>query len=128
MVPAFLVSERVVREDGRSAEIALESDPDSNKGQPLLLTLGITRTLESESLEVSIWGSCDRLAWRPVGAFPPKCYCGTYHLLLNLSRQDDVRFLRAQWKMSRWDHQDQKPVFDFYVLAEPARMRVAGAA
>ncbi len=124
MVPAFLFPESTVREDGQSAEVAL----DSIRGQPVLITLGITRILECESLEVSIWGSSDGLAWRPVAEFSHKCFCGTYYLPVELSRHRDVRFLRAQWKMSRWDRRMPKPIFDFYLFVEHLKVRVAGAA
>ena len=124
MVPAFLLSESAVREDGSSADFALAS----NERQPLLITLGITRILECESLEVSIWGSTDGTVWRPVAAFPPKCYCGKYYLPVDLSGNGDVRFLRARWKMSRWDHRDRTTLFDFYVFVEEVQARVAGAA
>jgi hypothetical protein len=61
MVPAFLFPENITREDGCGAEIPLASD----HGKPLLLTLGITRILEQESLDVSIWGSNDGNMWQP---------------------------------------------------------------
>jgi len=124
MVPAFLFPESTVREDGQGAEVAL----DSVRGQHVLITLGITRILECESLEVSIWGSSDGLAWHPVAEFPHKCFCGTYYLPVELSRHRDVRFLRAQWKMSRWDRRMPKPIFDFYLFVEHLKVRVAGAA
>jgi len=124
MVPAFLLPESTVREDGQSAEVAL----DALRGRPLLITLGITRILECENLDVSILGSSDGLAWRVVAEFPHKCFCGTYSLPVDLSRHGDVRFLRAEWKMSRWDRRMPKPIFDFYLFVEHLKVRVAGAA
>ena len=124
MTPVLVLPETVVRENGQSAEVALES----TQGKPLMLTLGITRVLERETLEVAILGSSDRATWQPLSAFPKKSYCGTYSLLVDLSGQPEVQYLRVQWKMNRWDNGTQKPVFAFYVSAEELRARVAGAA
>ena len=48
MLPAFLVAETVVREEGAGQELAL----GASQGKRLLLTLGITRIVEQESLGV----------------------------------------------------------------------------
>ena len=124
MVPVFLLPESTAREDGQGPETALEA----YQGKPLLLTLRIDRILEQESLEVSIWGSADGQSWKPVVAFPPKCYCGTYYVTADLSRHPDVTTLRAQWKMSRWDQRRQQPLFGFFLFLEERRMHAAGAA
>jgi hypothetical protein len=124
MVPAFLFPEGIAREDGHGAEISLGDSP----ARPLLLTLGITRILEQGILDVSIWGSADGQAWQPLASFPQKFYCGTYSLMLDLSRRLEIRYLRAQWRMSRWGGGDSKPLAGFYLFAEPAKMQVAGAA
>ena len=124
MTPVFLLPESVVQEDGQGAEVALEAI----QGRPLMLTLGVTRVLERETLEVTLAGSRDRTAWQHVAAFPKKSYCGKYSLLVDLTHHPDVRHLRVHWKMSRWDQSNPKPVFAFYVSAEELRVRVAGAA
>jgi hypothetical protein len=124
MVPAFLFPEGIAREDGRGAEVSL----GDACARSLLLTLGITRVLEQESLDVSIWGSADGQAWQPLASFPQKFYCGTYSLMLDLSRRLEIRYLRAQWRMSRWGGGDSKPLAGFYLFAEEAKIRVAGAA
>jgi hypothetical protein len=124
MTPIALLPESVVRENGKSPETAL----DAAQGKPLLLTLGVTRILERETLEVTILGSQDRIAWRPLATFPKKYYCGTYSLPLHLSHHPDVTHLRVEWNMSRWDQRKPKPVFAFYVSLEELRARVAGAA
>ena len=124
MTPVLVLPETVVRDNGQSDDLALES----KQGKPLMLTLGITRVLERETLEVTILGSRDRTTWQQLSAFPKKSYCGTYSLLIDLSTQPDVRYLRVQWKMDRWDNRTQKPVFAFYVSVEQLRTRVAGAA
>ena len=51
----------------------------------LLLTLGITRIIEQESLDLTIWGSANGDTWTQIAAFPQKFYCGTYSLLVDLT-------------------------------------------
>ncbi len=124
MTPVFALPETVVREDGHSSEIALEA----STGRMLMLTLGITRVLERETLEVSIHGSRDGSIWQRLAVFPKKSYCGTYSLLMDLSSQPEMRHLRVHWSVDRWDNAMQKPVFAFSISAEELRARVAGAA
>ena len=112
----FLIPETVVREDGSGTAI----DLGSAQGKALLVTLGITRILEQESLDVSIWGSVDGSEWgtKPLLAFPQKFYCGTYSTLVDLSGNPDLKYLRVHWKMSRWGRGEPSPMFGFYVFAE----------
>ena len=124
MVPAFLLPECTAGTDGLGPELRLEA----HRRRPLSLTLGIHRVLEQENLEVSVWGSPDGEQWKPIAAFPPKSYCGTYSLMLDLARHPTITRLRAQWKMSRWDQSRQKPLFGFYLYLEEPRVTVAGAA
>jgi len=116
MLPRFLLPENVSREDGSGPVL----DLGSAQGKLVSLTLGITRIVEQESLDVSIWGSPDGNDWgaKPLISFPQKFYCGTYSVLLDLKSQPDTRYLRAQWKINRWGRGDQKPLFDFYVFAD----------
>jgi len=116
MIPNFLVPETVVRDDGTGSE--LELGPAA--GRPLLLTLGINRIIEQESLDISIWGSPDKESWgsKPLVSFPQKFYCGTYQIVLDLSEHADIQSLRAQWKVSRWGRGEPKPLFGFYVFAQ----------
>ncbi len=125
-LPNFLVPEQVVREDGSSAEF----DLGSARGKVVLLTLGITRIIEQESLDVSVWGSADKTNWtaKPVTAFPQKFYCGTYTILLDLTSQPEVQYLRIQWSMNRWGRGEPKPLFGFYVFAQEAKAGVLAAA
>jgi hypothetical protein len=115
MLPNFLLPETVVREDG----IGPEQELGASQGKQLLLTLGITRIIEQESLDVSVWGSTDKSNWgtKPLARFPQKFYCGTYQILLDLSSHEDIRYLRVQWKVNRWGRGAAKPLFDFYVFA-----------
>jgi hypothetical protein len=91
-----------------------------------VITLCIGRVLEQERLTISIWGSSDTSNWgvRPLMSFPSKYYCGMYSRLLNLADRPDVRFLRVEWKMSRWARREITPLFGFYVFAEASGARV----
>lgn len=124
MKSTYLLPESIAQQDGAGAEVALHAD----RGMPMQLTLGITRIVEQESLEVSVWGSADRQNWRQLTVFSRKFYCGTYPVLLDLTSHADVRYLRAQWKMSRWDRAETTPLFGFYLLAQEPKLQAAGAA
>ena len=95
-------------------------------GSVVLLTLGITRIIEQQSLDVSIWGSADGKEWgaKPVIAFPQKFYCGTYQMLLDLSAHADVRYLRVKWSLARWGKGDPKPLFGIYLFAQAVKSQV----
>jgi len=118
LLPTFLVPETTQRADGESEPLVL----GSAAGEVVKLALGITRIIEQESLDVSIWGSADGETWgdTPLIAFPQKFYCGTYTILLDLSGRPEITRLQAKWKMSRWGRGEPKPLFGFYVFAENA--------
>jgi hypothetical protein len=120
MESQFLLPETVTRHDGTGPEIAL-----GNGGSSLLLTLGITRIIEQESLDLTIWGSATGESWKQIAAFPQKFYCGTYSLLLNLKNHPEIKAIRAQWKMNRWGRGDLAPLFGFYLFAEEAIVAAA---
>jgi hypothetical protein len=115
MHPQFLLPETTVRDAGQSPDI----DLGELQSGTLVLTLGITRIIEQESIDVSIWGSADGADWgiKPLVAFPQKFYCGTYQILLDLSDRP-VRFLRAKWQVNRWGKGDPKPLFGVYLFAQ----------
>ncbi|HLH38972.1 MAG TPA: hypothetical protein VKX39_07475 [Bryobacteraceae bacterium] len=122
-MPMFLLPENVARQDGFGADCPLGAE----RGKPLLITLGITRSMEQESLEIAIWGSANRKDWKLLQVFPLKFYCGTYSLVLDLTQHPEVRHLRASWKMNRWGGGDPSPLFGFYLMAEEAREQAVGA-
>ena len=113
MLDLFLVPELTVEANGESAAIPL----GAAAGKAYLLTLAITRIVEQESLDVSIWGSADGAEWgaKPRTAFPQKFYQGVYQLLLDFRSQPDVRFLKAKWAVNRWGVGSQTPHFRFLV-------------
>jgi hypothetical protein len=126
MLPNFLQPESVQHADGESEAIEL----GGAAGKLIQLTLGITRIIEQESLDVSIWASPDGTNWgeKPVVAYPQKFYCGTYTLLLDLETHPDARFLKAKWKMSRWGRGEPKPMFGFYIFAQEAGSQLVASA
>ena len=89
-------------------------------GKLLVLTLVINAMLEHETFFFSIWGSPDAETWgtTPLVSFPPKSYCGVYSILLNLAARPDIRYIRAQWTMQRWEKTTNDVMFDFYVSIE----------
>jgi len=125
MLRNFLLPESIARADGIGPDV----DLGSKQAKLLVLTLGITRILEQESLEVFILGSPDGENWsaRPLARFPPKFYCGIYSILLNMAGSPEVRYVRVEWKMSRWTKGDTIPMFGFYVYAEESGARISTA-
>jgi hypothetical protein len=115
MLPQFLLPETTVRDAGQSPDL----DLSELQSGTLILTLGITRIIEQESIDVSIWGSADGAEWgaKPLVAFPQKFYCGTYQILLDLSN-NPTRFLRAKWAVNRWGKGDPKPLFGVYLFVQ----------
>ena len=126
MLPNFLLSETVVQKNGTGPEIEL----GQAVGKSVLVTLGITRIVEQESLDVEIQGSADKANWieKPLLRFPQKFYCGTYSMLLNLADHADIKFLRVNYKLNRWGRGDSTPLFGFYVFGQEAAQRVQHAA
>ena len=116
MLPEFLLCETTVREAGNGPVISL----GANQGGVMILTLGITRIIEQESLDLSILGSADGDDWgaKPLIAFPQKFYCGTYQLMLDLTDRPDVKYIRVRWQVNRWGKGDPTPLFDLYVFAK----------
>lgn len=114
MFEGFVVPEKTVvtaKGDGPALDISAAA------GRVLLLTLHITRIIEQESLDVSIWGSADGADFgqKPLAAFPQKFYAGQHPLLLDLSGESGVRFLRAHWEVGRWGRGSETPLFEFHV-------------
>jgi hypothetical protein len=121
VLPTFLVPETTVRDAGTGPQLSL----DEHAGQVVLLTLGITRIIEQESLDVSVWGSADGADWgtKQLVAFPQKFYCGTYQIVLDLTEQPDIKYLRAKWQVGRWGKGNPKPLFTIYLFAQGIEQR-----
>jgi hypothetical protein len=116
MLPQFLLPETTVREAGTGPAVEL----GDQQGEALILTLGITRIIEQESIDISIQGSADGSDWgaKPVATFPQKFYCGTYQILVDLTDHPDVKYLRVKWAVNRWGKGDPKPLFAIYLFAQ----------
>ncbi|HUJ21657.1 MAG TPA: hypothetical protein VLX58_09065 [Bryobacteraceae bacterium] len=122
MLPGFLLPETTIREAGNGSEL----DLGESTGGVVLLTLGITRIIEQESLDVAIWGSADGNDWgaKPLLSFPQKFYCGTYQILLDLTQHSEVKYVRVKWSAQRWGKGDSRPLFGFYVFAQEMKQEV----
>src|SRR3990170_4563011 len=94
MLDAFVVPEITVEANGEGEPIEL----GEGAGKAFLLTLAVTRIVEQEALDVSIWGSADGKEWgaKPLTAFPQKFYQGVYQLWMELREKPEVKFLKAK--------------------------------
>jgi hypothetical protein len=125
MFPQFLLPETTVREAGTGPDITL----GAQQGGTLVLTLGITRIIEQESIDISVWSSADGTDWgaKPLISFPQKFYCGTYQMLCDLSERPEVKYLRTKWQVSRWGKGDPKPLFSIYVFVQAMQHHMVAA-
>jgi len=125
MLPQFLLPETTVREAGASPDLQI----DDQAGGTLILTLGITRIIEQESIDISIWGTTDGADWgtKPLATFPQKFYCGTYQIVLDLANRPEVKHLRAKWHVNRWGKGDPKPLFGVYLFLQEMAPLMASA-
>jgi hypothetical protein len=114
MIDTLLVPEKTrVTTKGESPAISL----NDASHRVFLLTLSIADVIEQESLDVSIFGSADGIAWpaKPLETFPQKFYRGQHPMLLDLRQQPDIKFLRARWDVNRWGRGESTPMFEFSV-------------
>lgn len=114
------VSERILVPPG--TQVTAKGDgPAVDVGEAssrvFLVTLSITRIIEQESLDLSIYGSIDGVSWtpKPLGAFRQEFYTGEWPLLIDLSSQPEVKFVRAHWEVARWGRGTDTPMFEFGV-------------
>lgn len=109
LVPAN--TEVTAKGDGPAVDVSGASN------RVFLLTLSITKIIEQEALDVSLFGSADAATWSPksIAAFPQTFYAGESPLLLDLSAQPDVKFVRAHWEVNRWGRGTETPMFEFSV-------------
>jgi hypothetical protein len=99
----------VITAKGDGPAVALASP-----GKVFLLTLTITRIVEQEALDLSVWASVDGSTFeaKPLAVFPQKFYAGQHPLLLDLSQRTDVKALRAHWDVNRWGRGSETPMFE----------------
>jgi hypothetical protein len=124
LVPAQTVA--TAKGDGAAVDVS------ATHNRVFLVTLAITKIIEQESLDVSIYGSVDGAAWSPksIAAFPQKFYCGESPLLLDLTAHPDLKFVRAHWEVARWGRGTETPMFEFGVTMKevPANILKEAAA
>lgn len=114
MIDKVLIPPKTVvsaKGDGEAADVSGASS------RVFLVTLAITKIIEQESLDVSIYGSVDGTTWgaKSIVAFPQKFYCAESPLLLDLTAHGDVKFVRAHWEVARWGRGTETPMFEFGV-------------
>ena len=114
MIETFLVPEKTVvsaKGDGPTVDLSGAAE------RVFLLSLNITRVVEQESLDVSIYSSADGAAWgaKPVSNFPQKFYQAQHPVLLDLTKHPETKFLRAHWEVARWGRGSEIPMFEFNV-------------
>jgi hypothetical protein len=110
----FLIPETVATEDGIGKALTL----GDRSGRPLLLNLEVTQIIQEESLDISIWGSPDQQHWRQIVTFPQKFYCGSYLAQLDLAWQPAIKYLRGQWRLSRWGVGEPAVLAGFWLSIE----------
>ena len=95
-----------------------------------LVTLEITKIIEQESLDISIYGSPDGATWgaKSLAAFDQKFYCGESPLLLDLTAHTEVKFIRLHWEVARWGRGTETPMFEFDVRMKEVPPEILKAA
>ena len=108
LVPSQTVS---AKGDGPAVDVSGASN------RVFLVTLSITKIIEQESLDVSIFGSVDGATWeaKSLAAFPQEFYTGESPLLLDLTTNPNIKFVRAHWEVARWGRGTETPMFEFGV-------------
>ena len=114
MIDTFLVPEKTLisaKGDGTAVDVSRADN------RVFLLSLEITKIIEQESLEVSVYGSVDGTTSspKPIVTFPQKFYCEQSPMLLDLTAHPEVKFVRAHWEVARWGRGTETPMFEFSV-------------
>lgn len=109
LVPAGTVA--TAKGDGSAIDVSNTST------HVFLATLTITKIIEQESLDVSIFASADGATWdaKSIAAFRQEFYAGETPLLVDLRPRPDVKFVRAHWEVARWGRGTETPMFEFGV-------------
>jgi hypothetical protein len=93
--------------DGTSFDLA------ASVTRTFLCSMEISAQIEQESVEISVWGSTDGVTWgtKPLLILPQRFYKGETQMVLDVSQQPDVRFIRAKWELFRWGRVSPHPMF-----------------
>jgi hypothetical protein len=105
-----------VEQNGEGEKFDVSSSPTRS----FLCTLIITDVIEQESLDVAIWGSADGESWgqKPLLMLPQRFYCGETRMVLDLTMQPEIKFIRAGWRLNRWGRVAPVPRFVFGLTLE----------
>jgi hypothetical protein len=127
MIDASLIKGKIVatcKGDGPAIELSGATN------RVFLVTLEITKIIEQESLDISIYGSPDGATWdvKSIVAFPQRFYCGESPLLLDLTSHTDVKFIRLHWEVARWGRGTETPMFEFDVRMKEVPSEILKAA
>jgi hypothetical protein len=101
--------------DGETAPF----DLTESSTRTFLCTLEITAQIEQESIEISIWGSPDGVAWgkTPLLFLPQQFYKGETSQILDVALRPELRYIRARWKLMRWGRVTPHPMFELSLVA-----------
>lgn len=107
---AFIPPKTVITTKGDSPAMEIHSATN----RVFLVTLEINEIVEQESFELSVIGSADGEAWMPKSLlrFPQKFYPGESPMLLDLTGQPEIKYLRAHWEVNRWGRGSEHPKFE----------------
>src|SRR5215469_8105180 len=114
MIDTFLILEKTtITTKGDSEPL----DVNAAANRVFLATLSITKIVEQESFELSLFTSADGATWdaKPVASLPQKFYPGEYPLLVDLSAAANAKFVRAHWEVNRWGRGPTTPRFEIGV-------------
>ena len=116
MAPQFLLPETVIVGPGSSAASEIRVGL-----RAVQVTLGITASVEQQSIDVSVEASCDGTTWlaKAVASFPQRFYVGTAALVFELPTDSAIQFLRLSWHVNRWGRGSLQPRFSVYAVLEP---------
>ena len=95
-------------------------DVTTSATRTFLCTVEIVDVIEQQSLDVAIWGSADGESWghKPLLMLPQRFYRGETRLVLDLTHQPEVKFIRAAWVLNRWGRVAPVPRFVFGLALE----------
>ena len=99
----------LVEENGAGEPV----DISASTTRTFFCTLYISDQIEQESIDVSIWGSPDGIAWEthPLLKLPQRFYRGETRAVLELTYRPEIRFIQARWEVNRWGRVAPLPMF-----------------